>query len=314
MLIDAASYPFRFHRKCSNLFQKNPPAFICLYNPHPLNSAIEKLAKKYAPNDIRAIYLHEPAKPGKASYGLKGRMFFEIVELCQRRAIKHSTDIILPSPVAENLFEEYYPDYHGKTHYAPILVPDRPGPINQSRKYFSMVGRFNFSKRLDLFIEAANEAVKMGEDLKFQVATASQIDEYVQRLTPEAESRMNIVNKVNISDEEIYECLAKSYAVLCIHPMVTQSGVVTVAFMNSTPVIARNSLGFTQFVKHGYNGWILPEDFTPKDLIIAMKSVRDNIEVLSKNARQTYEDLFSEKNWPGRYDWLIQKLNNKEMS
>lgn len=310
MIVDAACYPFSLKKQCSDLFREHPPKLLCLYNPHPLNSKVEQIAKKYAPDGIRAIYLHEPAKPGKASYGLKGWLFFEVVELCQRKAIKQSTDIILPSPVAQELFKKYYPEYQGDTHYAPILVPDRPGASAPSRKYFSMVGRFNFSKRLDLFIEAANLSACQSKGYEFQITTSSQLDEYLQLLTPDANKKMKIINKENLSDEEMFDSLAKSYAVLCIHPMVTQSGVVTVAFMNSTPVIVRDSAGFTQFVKHGYNGWVLPKDFNANDIIEALHNVLDNFLELSQNARRTYEEMFSEKTWSDRYEWLIRKLNN----
>jgi len=88
--------------------------------------------------------------------------------------------------------------------------------------------------------------------------------------------------------------------------MVTQSGVVPFAFMNSTPVIVRPDPGFTQFVRHKYNGWVLPDNFSCEDVIQAMNFIRNDFDNLSANARQTYLDLFAEKNWEKYYTWLLE--------
>jgi glycosyltransferase involved in cell wall biosynthesis len=308
ILADTLRYPVGIGRLCARAFRSAPPAFICIYNPHPLNFAIFRLARRFAPGGVRAVYLHEPAKPAKKAYGLKGRFFFEIVELSQKLAHAQSTDVILPSPVAVELFRKYFPDYPGATHYAPLLIPDLSGRRTKKRRYFTMAGRFNFSKRLDAFIGAANYAAERGEDLQFQIVTASPIDEYVQQLTPKARSKMRIINPSKLSDAEISAAVAESFAVLCLHPMVTQSGVLTVAFMNSTPVIARSSPGFIQFIDHKSNGWILADNFSSPDLVEAMISVKNRFNILSANARQTYLDLFAAKNWSKSYAWLLELL------
>lgn len=287
------------------LFKKTPPDFLCFYNPHPLNFAIAGLARLCSPYGIRVVYLHEPAKPDKKNYGFRGQMFFQIVEFCQKLALAYSTDVILASPVGIKLFEKYFPNYRGAKHYAPLLLPDCPSKSDRRRQYFSMVGRFNFSKQLDTLIDAANYAAEKGEKFRFQVVTASNIDKYVKRLTAAAKETFRIVNHDKISDEEISQALAQSYAVLCLQPMVTQSGVVPVAFMNETPVIARSTPGFAQFVQHGLNGWLVGECFEMSELIEAMKSVKNNFGSLSVGARQSYLELFAEKNWEKHYGWLL---------
>ncbi len=281
---------------------------MCFYNAHPVNFAIVRLAKYFCPEGIRAIYLHEPAKPDKAVYGWKGKFLFEMVELSQKLTVANCTDVLLPSPVAVELFRKYFSTYHGRIHHTPLLIPDRPYKIELKRKYFSMVGRFNFSKRLDVLVNVANYVAERGEDFQFQVVTASNIDEYVRRLTPTAKAKVRITNHSKISDEEISQAMAQSFAVLCLHPMVTQSGVVPVAFMNGTPVIARSSPGFTQVIKHGSNGWLVGDCFSVDELIGAMKSVMNNFDSLSANARQTYLDLFAGRNWEKNYAWLLESL------
>lgn len=306
--IETFFYPFMARRVCARLFKKEKPAFICFYNAHPLNPAIAKLAKHSCPDGVRTVFLHEPGKTDKSCYKKMGRLFFNIVELIQKLTIGYTTDVILPSPNAMQLFEIFFPGYKGRCHYAPILIPDTFGARSGKRKYFSMVGRFNFSKKLDSFIEAANYAARKNIDLEFQIVTSSNIDHSLDLLTPQARSKMHIINKKNISDQDISNALGESFAVLCLHKMVTQSGVVPVAFMNSTPVIALAEPGFTQFITHEKNGWIVPEDFSTKDILKAMHTIKDNFAEFSTSARQSYLDIFSQTNWSKHYNWVIDKL------
>ena len=308
ILLDIMRYPFAMKKVCTESFQSAKPAFICFYNTHPLNFAIARLANRFSLDGIRAVFLHEPAKPDKARYGWKGSLFFRITELIQKISIISSTDVILPSSLAMRLFSKYFPRYHGKSHYAPILIPDCPGQSVGKRRYFSIVGRFNFSKRLDTFIDAANYAAQNGLNFHFQIVTSSPIDKSIKQLTPQANEKVRIINRNNISDKDISKAIAESFAVLCLHSMVTQSGVVPVAFMNSTPVIVPDEPGFTQFVRHKSNGWVLPEGFSNRDIVEAMESVRQNFDSLHAGARHSYLDLFAENNWQKHYTWLIDSL------
>lgn len=309
MLVDVLKYPLGIGRLCAKAFRESRPAFVCCYNPHPLNFTVLKLAKRFAPESIRLAHLHEPARPGKSAYGWKGRMFFEIVDYAQKLALANSTDVVLHSPFAFELFEQKYDNYHGQKHYSPLMIPDRPGQTKSKRRYFSMVGRFNFAKKPDLFIETINLAAQKGEDIEFQIVTASCIDKYLEKLTPEGKSKLRLVIKKKLSDEDISNAVSESFAVLSLQPLMTQSGMMTVSFMNATPIIARSIPGFTQFVKHRSNGYLMEDGFLCNDLINAMKYVRSNFDSMSANARQSYLDLFAEKNWDEHYSWLLDRLN-----
>jgi len=304
-------YPFTLKHVCTRQFKKEKPAFICFYNAHPLNPAIAKLAKHTYPEGVRSVFLHEPGKSDKSCYNKKGRLFFKIVELIQKLTISYTTDVILPSPNAMELFKVFFPNYKGKSHFAPLLIPDNTDRKMRNRKYFSMVGRFNFSKKLDSFIEAANYAAQNNIDLDFQIVTSSCINESLNLLTDEARSKIRIINKDNISDQDISNALRESFAVVCLHRMVTQSGVTPVAFMNSTPVIALDEPGFSQFITHHKNGYLLPSEYTTGELVDAMKSVKDAYPTLSKEARSSYLKRFAENNWEKHYTWLLDKLHNE---
>lgn len=308
MLLDSIVFFLWGWLRLALIFKKQSPSFICIYNAHPTNFAILRLAKYFCPEGTRAIYLHEPGKPCKKAYGFKGRIFFQIVEICQKLALTYSSDVVLASPVGMKLFEKYFPSYPGTKHYAPLLLPDHPGKSNNNRECFSMVGRFNFSKKPDLFIDIINYSAEKNKAFKFQIATSSNIDKYLGKFTSGGKQITKLVIKNHLSDDEIGCCIVESLAILSLQPMVTQSGVVPFAFMNSTPVIVRSDPGFTQFVRHKYNGWLLPDNFSHDDVIEAMTFIKDNFDSLSANARQTYLDLFAEENWGKYYPWLLESL------
>lgn len=308
MLIECVCYFFGMRRKLKNAFKNYSPDYVCVYNPHPLNASLLKVAKRIKSDGIRAVYLHEPGKPKTASYGFKGNLFFRIVDYCQKKAVLMTTDIILPSPFAIERFKEYFPDYSQRTHYAPILLSDNRVEYNQKRKYFTMIGRFNFSKRLDKFIELINYSAGK-QNYEFQIVTASNIDSYISEISPQARKKVHIVKHDRITDKQISIALSQSIAVFCIHSNVTQSGVVPIAFMNSTPVIAHANRGFTQFLTHKENGWIISEDLTTTNMIKAVQAVKNNFAKLSANARQSYIDIFSENNWSKHYSWISDRLN-----
>ncbi|HPS54274.1 MAG TPA: glycosyltransferase [Sedimentisphaerales bacterium] len=313
MLIDVLKYPIGSRRICAKAFREVPPVLVCCYNPHPLNFTVFKLAKQFAPKCIRLAHLHEPARPGKSRYGWKGRMFFEIVEYAQKLTLVNSTDVILHSPFALELFEQKYKNYSGRKHYSPLLIPDNRCKTKTNRRFFSMIGRFNFAKKPDMFIETINLAAQKGEDLEFQIVTASCIDNYLKKLTPEGRSKLHLIIKKNLSDEDISTAVSDSFAVISLQPLISQSGMMVVSFMNAAPIIARSIPGFAQFVKHQANGYLLEDNFSCQDLINAMKAVRKNFDAMSENARQSYLELFAEKNWDSYYSWLPEQLSKDSL-
>ena len=71
-----------------------------------------------------------------------------------------------------------------------------------------------------------------------------------------------------------------------LHTTATQSGAMTVAFMNGTPVIARNISAFSQFIIHWENSYLVPKDCSVSDLLEAMQYVENNQDSLSVAARK----------------------------
>ena len=314
MVTDVAGYPFQGRRTISQYFCEDIPEFVCVYNAHPLNTSILRLAKKYYPKGVRSIYLHEPdpLRVLPANGGLFRALYLKFLDRLQAMTVASTTDVILPSPFSRDLFRKRFPMYNGKTHLAPLLVPSCQRNAPGTRKFFSMVGQFNFSKRPDLLIDMANLASLENLDLEFLIATASNIDVPLSRLYKEGSGRLTVIRKEHLSDADINAALSESYAVCCLHPNVTQSGVLPVAFMNSVPVIAPSDPGFSQYIDHRKNGWLLPRNFVPRDLLEAMLYIKEHFSEMSANASKTYDRLFSPHRFDEYYFWLLDRIGAGE--
>ena len=301
--VDTLCYSFFAKARLRRSLRSAVPDVVFVYNQHPLNKDLLKQVKKINARSKSVMYVHEPGKPGKSSYGLKGILVYRYLELILADTLKLCSDIVLPSKYAIEIFNASYGDFAGDVHLCPLLVPDNPGKTVE-RSHFAMVGRFNYTKPVRPLIELANHCGVNGLGYGFAIVTASDVRSDMAGLSEAAVDSVELINPESLSDKVINDTLAVSKAVFCLHDNVVQSGVVPTAFMNSTPVIVRDTPGFTQHVSHKYNGYVVPNDFSCSDLVDAMDYVSENFMELSGNARRTYDEMFSIWNWDKYYYWL----------
>ena len=293
------------------IFQDQFPLFICFYNPHPLNPFITRKVKNIFSEAILALYLHDPYKPDKSPYGIAKAAYITMAELIQSLTIKYMDYVISPSEYSSKLFLQRYPSFKGKNFIAPLLVSDQRVSDKAERKLFSIVGGAHPATGHDTFIELINYVASKHLSYDFALISSSNVLKYLERLNNKARKIVKIINKKIILDSEINEIIRESYAVFRLDREVTQSGVVPVAYMNETPVIARDIPGLRQHVKHGHDGYIVPFNCTPEDLVKAMDTVKENFSEMSKNARKSYEEVWAEWNWDKYYGWLIDVFKKK---
>ena len=286
------------------LFNQYPPDLLLFYNSHPANYTLANLAVKANPGGIRAVYLHEPFVPDKSSYGRIRAAYISLNEWLQTRTLRLLNHVVVPSPHARHLFERRYPEYDGEIHLAPLLMTDRRVSEPRPRRYVSLVGNLNQSRGLEEFIALVNYAASHACSWEFKLVTRSSIEHGLRALSTQGRALLTVRNDQHISDAEIAETVAESFAMFLPHKQATQSGNVPVCFMQGTPIIARDIPGLAQHVHHGHNGYLLPVNFTVSDLAEAAQFIRDNFQQLSLNARRDYEDIFDERNWPKYYSWL----------
>jgi glycosyltransferase involved in cell wall biosynthesis len=300
------------NERMDRLFAPSPVAVLYFYNTHPVNLLLARAVRQGFPGTGIVLHLHDPFKPDKTPYGTRGAWRIRIAEFIQRRTARHADHVVFPSEYSLELFRAHYAGFPGTTHVAPLMIPDRPERTVQPRTYFSMVGRMHQATGHDTFLELVNHVSEGSLPYRFALVCASDLSRYLPKVTPQGRKLLTVVNKPLINDAEIDNVVGRSYAVLRLAKEVTQSGVVPVAYMNGTPIIARDITGLRQHVRHKHDGYLVPADCGPADLLEAMQYVTANFAGLSDNARQSYERTWSEANWDAHYGWLMQLLESHE--
>jgi glycosyltransferase involved in cell wall biosynthesis len=291
----------------ARLFPERPAA-LYFYNTHPLNPLLARDVRRRFPGTAVVLHLHDPYKPDKTAYGRRGALRIRIVEFVQRLTVRQADHIVFPSDYSRQLFQSRYRRFCGATHVAPLLIPDRPDGVAPPRACFSMVGRMHRATGHDTFRELVNYAAGKGLAHQFALVCSNDLSKYLSQVVPQGRKSLRVISHRLIGDAVIDAVMQESYASLRLAKEVTQSGVVPVAYRNYTPVIARDIPGLRQHVRHEHNGYLVPADCGPGHLVEAMEYVRANFARLSTNARRSYEEIWSERNWDKYYDWLMRML------
>jgi glycosyltransferase involved in cell wall biosynthesis len=251
--------------------------------------------------------MHEPYKTRKHNYSPQKRLLILLREYLQSSSLIYLDHVILPSQLAVSLFSKRYPKYRGQTHYAPLLIPELGQSTRKvERKCFSYVGNIHSATGFDKFVNLVQYVRNYELDFHFSIITSSNIPLQLKKIIAHNLSRVNCINKDVILDREIYDLVERSIGVFRLDQEITQSGIIPICFMLGTPVIVNDLAGFTQHVQHGYNGYVIQDITDYNNMILGMKYLQDNFNDLSRNARQSFESIWSKDNWERYYSWLIK--------
>ena len=307
---DTFSRPLRFAIGAPDrLFRSAPPDLIWHYNFHPLNGLLSLQAWRHNKQGVRAVMLHEPYVEDKRVFEGQARRV-ALLERLQKWQLRLCTDVVVPSPNSLRLLHLLWPRCDRRTHVVPLPVPDDPMPTPYTREHFSFIGRMdNVNKGLNQFLAIIESAAQRKLNLPFYLLTPTPITEYVDAtLSADARKLLTIVVKKRVSDREINIAMRKSRVVFQLHRHLSQSGSLAVAFMNGTPVVARNTPGFSQHVTHKKSGFLVTEPATADDFLDGALWVGANCDELSLNCRTFYERTFSPVNLTKNLDWLLNLL------
>ncbi|MBE0427870.1 MAG: glycosyltransferase [Nitrospirae bacterium] len=311
VFIDTVFFIFRGLEKWKIKLQLVKPNIIYFYNMHPLNIILTKFARRYVANVTIILHLHEPNQPDKYYFSKKQKLIIYIQEYLQDKLVYLSDYIILPSPFAADLFRRRFNKFTGKFYIVPLCIPDEPA-ISYKRDYVVMTGHVYPDGRVEDFCRLLEYAANVSCSFRFRIVTSSQITAFLQKkLSEKALSLLDIVEKRPLSDKEINEHMANAFASLSMHTRGSQSGVTPVAFMNGTPIVARNIPMFNQFVEDKVNGRLVSPTAEPSEWLSAIESVRSNFEKMSKEARNSFLSIFHESKLENYLGWLIQEIRQK---
>ncbi|MCH2185129.1 glycosyltransferase, partial [Myxococcota bacterium] len=282
-------------KRLRELFQEHPPSTLVFMNLNPLVDRLTiRIARKANPAVRVVSFLHEPHTTQKLVYGFKRASLLYVYEFFSRGMARLSDAVILPSENAGEVFDRFFSGFRGDARIIPLPYADERCDEEFERRYVSFVGHIGnaYQKGFDLFLEMVEENAKRSGKLVFQLVTGENPENALSALSPSARESLSVVHQDRLTDQKISQAVRQSLAVVLLQRRVMQSGVLPVAFMNGTPVIASDLEGFTEFVDEGKTGCILPVDPTLEQRFEAIERIREKIDEMAPLSRRAYEERF----------------------
>jgi glycosyltransferase involved in cell wall biosynthesis len=275
------------------LFRCKKPGLVIFENSHPANLVVALLAKLCHREALVASVIHEPFKADKRVYGLPRAIYIAFVELCQTALLAVSGAAIVPSQTALAVFRQRYPRFARPVYVIPLYFGEEAQDAGVERQYVTFLGHAAPVKGIARFFSLVESAVSLDLPYRFQIATSSDIDSYLDRLSPAARDRLRAVRGDPLPDARLYEAAASSICVLALYETVMQSAVVPVALMRGTPVIATRLDGLTEVIEHGRTGWIVDLQAPDQQIFEAIRAVEGRLPEMSPQCREAYERMFT---------------------
>jgi glycosyltransferase involved in cell wall biosynthesis len=289
---------------------------ILFVNVSTINHKYAQILKR---KGSKVIYLyHEPWESFRQylKEGIKQALKATIAHFFSVRLLKNSDLVIVPSKYALNLYKNKDIKYNENVLMIPLLFDDElDEEVDITKKqYFSYIGHAVKGHAFDVYIELIKHIYKQGVDMKFQIATRTDLSRLLKKdkiLQEMIEKEiLKIAHGRPLPNSEINRAYKESFCIWNVYRRSTQSGVLPKAFMFGTPVLASNVGSFGEFIREGENGLIIDKtamkDF---DLILAsVEDIKRNLVFYSKNARETFLKIFFYKNCIENFRTILNSL------
>ena len=245
----------------------------------------------------RIIYLlHEPYM-GIRELMKDGAYFHKQAAGCMlnARLCGIADTVIVCSGYAESNCRKYMKRTARKCVRFPLLFTDEYTPEAEGeREYFSLIGTYASSKGSDLFLRFMKESARAGYDIRFQIATRSDLtkrleDPVYQELI--RNGKLLVQHGRNLTGEEINAAYRRSVCCWNGYRRTTQSGVLPNAFMMGTPVAATRIGSFTEFVEPGKTGEFI-DNGDAGSIYEGYRRIREHNREMSRNCRQFFLEHF----------------------
>ncbi|MHC5861907.1 glycosyltransferase [Nostoc sp.] len=261
-------------------------------NPHPANAIFLRDYAIYV-GGKRFLWLHEPHKTFSEilEYGITKGVYYFIALLIAKWSVKNIEQCLLPSKYALKRFKQYYPTMANNCSLLPLMFP-KITVESKEKLYFSFIGHVNKGKGIEPFLGLVEYCWKQNLKFQFQIISSTLCEPFLSRAKQFERLNLKIINKEAISDIEIAEGIASSFATLCLYTTVTQSAVVANSMMQGTPIIASNAGSLPESIINGKTGYITEDiyDYTNNVKLLELC-------ILNKDAHQKYCFEEFEKNY-----------------
>tara|TARA_A100001388_G_scaffold232267_1_gene184837 strand:- start:25 stop:1098 length:1074 start_codon:yes stop_codon:yes gene_type:complete len=172
------------------------------------------------------------------------------------------------------------------------------------KKYFSLVGRIEDYKGVDIFLKAADVFYKTNPNIKFIIAGKGNMDPY-KKLVTKFKTDSLIIKNYQLTIEELDTILASSHACVLPYKEGTQTGIIAVSYYNGTPVIVSDVGSLTENVVKNETGIVIrPNDVN--ELVSAFEKIlHQNKHIMREKSFNYYKKYFR---WNIILDRLLEEI------
>lgn len=281
---------FSQHKECK---------LTLLMNPGLLNGAVAEVARTYG---IRSAYLyHEPWRGFRfyAARGIKALFRAPIIRYSTCRLLHKVNHVIVPSDFALELYRaRSCSKVNSSVSVIPLLLNDiyegRYHSVPRDEKvYFAFIGKASSAHAFEDYVDFILYAASMTPDMRFLVATPSLIPYKTKKRLSVLEKHkvLEVYHGRPLGYDEINQFYKKSFVVWNVYEHSTQSGVLPVAFMHGTPVVACRTGSFLQYVIPTQTGEFVDRRDKRAILDVALL-IRRRLEDYSIGARTMFVNAF----------------------
>lgn len=222
---------------------------------------------------------------GEQAKNIVARKFNHVV-------LKSKSHVVIQNKTDYEHVKNTYIEQNGYSHFIPFGALDiyksyRTGEVKAVDSDAIFFGRISSYKGIEYFVDAIKK-IKL-EIPNIKVVIAGSGDFYFDISEIENDPAFQILNRY-IDNDELVALIEKSKMVVCPYIDATQSGVVMTSFVFNKPVIATNTGGFTDVIKDGKNGFLVPIKDS-ESIYKKIKYLFENPEDLQKMSEYIDEQL-----------------------
>lgn len=312
--VDKAFVPFLPDSSRYVIYGEHIPVkvdLLVLTFPSPQN--LQVLRKLKRSDDTKVIYVfHEPLD----KFSVLRKSGFTTVQLLKAYimgkisaiTVKKSYAILLPSQKAVTFYDANPLYKNTNRHYIPLLYDDeRAIGVLPQRQFFSYIGTVAPDHSFNEYVSFVTKAVKEErlKNLQFLIATKSEFEvtEDIQKCIDSG--RLTIYKGKPMTNEEINNHYASSYAIWNAYGRTMQSGVLAKSFMFGTPAIVLRS-NLNEFMDDHINVVAVEDNSSFEQIEVALKDIFSKFDAYSKACRVCFLNSFYYKKYNEQFAEIIK--------
>ncbi|MEW5804430.1 MAG: glycosyltransferase family 4 protein [bacterium] len=296
-----------YHFRCARLIKKINPDIV----HYTTGSVIEVLTAAFFNPDIKAkiLTIHDPSPHHEANIPplkrINNRIYHLIRKTCLKRipyfhvnARSHIPEAsatfnipqsrIFSTHMVSNVVEDFT-DHKTPAGTPPCWPPELDG-LKRNTVKILFFGRIRSYKGVEYLIQAADRLLRSGSEVQLILAGEGQI--YCD--CSSIRDNLVLINRY-ISNAEVSTIFTASDVVVLPYTGASQTGVISIAYFHSRPVIGTRVGGIPELIEDGKTGFVVrPKDsLALEEKIRSLVEHRETIKEMGKAARGYYDSHYS---------------------